>query len=76
MLNMNSGSQNSICSTCSNPKISIIKPFWNTSTTSPYAAPTESKFMIIDAIEIVMDRKANNNSMKLSASTIPITIGM
>ena len=76
MLNMNSGSQNSICSTCSKPKRSIMNPFWKTSTTSPYAAPTDSRFMMIDAIEIVMDRKANSNSTKLSASTVPITIGM
>ena len=55
--------------------MSIINPFWKTKTNNPYDAPTESKFITIDATGIVTDLNAKSKSKRLNNKTKPITYG-
>ena len=50
-------------------------PSWKTSTSSPYAAPTESRFAAIDVAATTSERNASTSSRKLSPSTNAKTIG-
>ena len=50
-------------------------PFWKTSTSRPYAAPTESRFMTIALTGTTIERKATHSRRKLRPSTKAKTIG-
>ena len=50
-------------------------PSTNTSSSSPYAAPTERRFSAIATSGITTDRNATASSTKLSPSTKAKTIG-
>ena len=64
-----------IVSLCWKPNRSAPTPSWKTSTISPYAAPTESRFMMIALTGRTMERNTISKSTKLSASTNAMTIG-
>ena len=48
---------------------------WKISTSSPYAAPAESRFSAIELAAITTDRKVNTMTRKVSTSTKPMTSG-
>ena len=50
-------------------------PFWKTSTSRPYAAPTESRLSAIATAGITIERNAIVSRMKLRPSTKANTIG-
>ena len=50
-------------------------PSWNTSTISPYAAPTESRLRTTAFSGSTTERKMTSSRRKLRVSTKPITIG-
>ena len=62
-------------SICWKPSSSLPTPFWNTSTSSPYAAPTASRLSTIATAGITIERNATVSRMKLSPSTNANTIG-
>src|SRR6266480_515185 len=77
--NRNSGSHASIASACLNwnpiaLKNPIPTPFWNTRVTAPYAAPTDSRFMMIAFSGSTTDRNTTVNRMKDNPSTNASTI--
>ena len=49
-------------------------PFWNTSVTAPYAAPTESRFIKIALIGSTIERNTTVSRMNESPSTNARTI--
>ena len=57
------------------PKSSLPTPSWNTSTISPYAAPTESRLSAIAFAGTTIERNATVSRMKLKPSTNANTIG-
>ena len=56
--------------------ISAPMPCWKTRTISPYAAPTDNKFMMIAFKGITTDRNATIKSGKLNPRTTTKTMGV
>ncbi len=69
MTNRNSGSQVMIAPVEENPSSPSAHEFWNTSTSSPYAAPTDSRFITIALSGTTSERNASSSSTKLRPST-------
>jgi hypothetical protein len=63
-------------STCWKTRSRVSTPSWVTRTNSPYAAPTESRFMITALIGTTMERKTTISRMKLRPRTKRKTIGV
>ena len=59
----------------SKPSSDSAQPCWNTSTSTPYAAPTESRFRTIAFSGTTIDRNATSSNRNASASTNTITYG-
>ena len=51
------------------------QPHWNTATTTPYAAPIESRFMITALSGTSSERNTTISRMKLRISTAPMRYG-
>ena len=50
-------------------------PFWNTATSTPYAAPIDSRFMITAFNGTSSDRNTTSSNRNDSSSTTPMKIG-
>ena len=59
----------------SKPSSSFAKPCWNTSTRTPYAAATDSRFSTIVFSAMTTERKATSMSRNASPSTNANTSG-
>lgn len=70
------GNHASTFGVCCNPRKSAPYPFWNTSTNAPYAAPTESRFIMIAVTGTTIDRKTTSKRIKLNPSTKVNTHGV
>ena len=55
------------------PRSCDPQPNWNTATTTPYAAPTDSRLRIAAFTEITSDRKAIVSSTSDSSTTARIS---
>src|SRR5215204_3940502 len=73
--NMNSGSQLVIAPVELKPSSDSPQPCWNTSTSSPYAAPMDSRFSTIALAAITSDRNETSSSTNASSSTNTNTSG-
>src|ERR1700759_1789531 len=72
---MNSGSQGATAWLEVNPRASAPQPNWNTATTTPYAAATESRFRTTALTAITSERNEASSSRKANVSTKPNTSG-
>ena len=63
---MNSGSHASITGTVWKPSGPASQPFWKTATSTPYAAPTDSRFITIAFSGTTSERKTSSSSTKLN----------
>ena len=72
---MNSGSHDVIAPFEWKPRIPSAQLCWKTSTSRPYAAPTDSRLSSTAFIGITIDRNVTSSSRKQSASTNANTSG-
>ena len=75
MANIIIGMNGAIGPVCSTPNTPLSQPHWNTATTTPYAAPIESRFMTAALSGTSRVRNTTISSRKLSTSTAPMKSG-
>ena len=75
MENRKRGTNTAMCPSEVNPSSRCPHPHWNTATSRPYEAPTDSRFMTTAFSGRISERNAITSNRKDSASTVPTTAG-
>ena len=76
MANISIGTNDGIGTVSSMPTHDDPQPHWKTATTSPYAAPTDSRLSTAALMPITSDRNAAVSSTRASSTTAAISQGI